>query len=113
MDILDILWNVFQDQSIGDLTAAQRKILERDGTFIRQLQEENRELRLHLSLLIRILIERGIFSAADFSTLLQETKTRLLEAKAKVAPPQGGSAATTRKKISRPAKPELPVVKRL
>ena len=100
MDIIDILWNVSQDQSIGELTAAQRRIMERDGTFIRKLQEENRELRLHLSLLIRILIERGVFSADDFSTLLAETKTRLVETKAKVTltTRQAGSTATDREK---------------
>jgi hypothetical protein len=78
----------------GTFSPEQHKILRRQASTIEQLKKENEELRLRLSLLIRLLIERGIFTTDDYSTLLQDTKTKLAQATRK--PASGRPSATTK-----------------
>ncbi len=77
MDIIDLFWNYSQDAEIHDLKASHAEAVGRDAALIRRLQEENEELRIRLSLLIRLLIDRGVFSAADYSSMINETKAKL------------------------------------
>ena len=77
MDIIDLFWNLSQDNAISDLKASHTLATGRDAALINRLQNENHELRIRVGLLIRLLIERGIFSADDFSTLLNETQARM------------------------------------
>ena len=77
MDIIDLWWLNNHDKAINELRDTHTKTAGRTASRIQQLEDENYELRVRVSLLIRLLIERGVFSAEDFTKLLQETKERL------------------------------------
>ncbi len=49
------------------------KALER----IQQLETENHELRIRIGVLIRLLIERGVFSAEDFDGTVKQVQAQL------------------------------------
>jgi hypothetical protein len=85
MDIFDLFWNVSQDGRIRDVRdEVDRLRVERDMTRMdgRQLAEENTALRLRLGLLIRLLIAKGVITAAEYAALIAE---------AQPASPNGGS----------------------
>jgi hypothetical protein len=82
MDIIDLFWNVSQDNRIRDVRErvdrlqAQRDMAGMDG---RQLAEENAALRLRLGLLIRLLIAKGVFTAEEFARLIAEAQPKPME----------------------------------
>ncbi len=94
MDIIDLFWNFSQDGDIRDLKASHTKAVGKNADLVKRLQEENYELRIRVSLLIRLLIERGVFTADDFTSLLNETKAQLTAATANPALQRTGSAVT-------------------
>jgi hypothetical protein len=77
MDLLDLYWNVTQDREIGEVRR-QFEQLDRDrlggDVKLKDLVEENRELKLRLAVLLRLLIGKGIFTAQEFATLLTEAR---------------------------------------
>ncbi len=77
----DIFWNNGQDCRIDELR--QRFELERLGRDIigrdlaaqvKQLDEENFELKLRLSLLLRLLISKGLITAPEFAAMIAEAR---------------------------------------
>src|SRR5438128_1070645 len=68
MDLIDLAWNLSQDEHISDLKADLAQARGKDAGLVKRLHAENHELRIRLSLLIRLLIERNVFTAADFTT---------------------------------------------
>lgn len=77
MDLLDLLWNHRQDQSIEDLRAKVQTARTDDdfaGDRMRRLAEENFELKLRLGLLVRLLISKGVFTAQEFAALVAEAR---------------------------------------
>ncbi len=86
MDFIDLFWNMSQDSKIHEMMETQASAIGRDAILIKRLQAENRELQMRVGLLIRLLIERGIFTAEDFTKLMDDTKTRLDEQKARISP---------------------------
>lgn len=77
MDIIDLFWNSAQDRSIDELKSSQTKTAGRHAASIQHLREENHELRIRIGVLIRMLIERGVFSAEDFANSVNQTKEKL------------------------------------
>ncbi len=79
MDLLDVLWNSSQDVKIRDVrTDIDRMKVERDlsGWDARELVAENAELKLRLSLLVRLLISKGIINAQEYAALITEAQPR-------------------------------------
>jgi hypothetical protein len=86
MDFIDLFWNLSQDNAIRDIVETQASAIGRDAVLIKRLQAENRELQIRVGLLIRLLIERSVFTAEDFTKLMDETKARLDQQKARISP---------------------------
>jgi len=62
-----------QDKHIADLKDKVRRLrteVNQDSPALWQLQRENAELELHLSLLVRLLISKKIITAEEFAELL-------------------------------------------
>jgi hypothetical protein len=82
MDILDLLWNVSQEHQISEVRQQiERLQLQRDlGGWdvrrVKELAEENVELKLRLGLLVRLLIAKGVFSAEEYAALIAEARPR-------------------------------------
>jgi hypothetical protein len=80
MDFLDWLWNVDQDSQIKDLhqrfdkDRLERDLASGDLALVKQLVEENQELKLRLGLLLRLLISKGAITAPEFSAMLAEAR---------------------------------------
>jgi hypothetical protein len=100
MNTLDHFWNVPHDKAIKLLKVSLARTTETDAAHFRKLQDENNELRLRLGLLIRLLIERGIFNADDFATLLNDTKAKLAASDSATLP---GRTRSTAARASSPA----------
>jgi hypothetical protein len=83
MDIIDLFWNYSQDRDLAELVDSQTKMAGRHSANIQRLQQENHELRIRIGVLIRMLIERGVFSADDFANLVNQTKEKLNPAASK------------------------------
>ena len=93
MDIIDLYWNFSQDKAINELHSSNARTLGRHSAAVQRLQEENYELRIRIGALIRLLIERGVFSADDFAKLVNETKETLKPQMRKPNPKRVGAAA--------------------
>ena len=67
-------------------------------TIISALAQQNRELRVRVGVLIRLLVEKGIISPEELATEVQETKQSVLalQVDSEAAPP------TKRKKLPKP-----------
>lgn len=82
MDPLDLFWNISQERQIDELrTRLEREHAERDlaawdASRMKQLAGENLELKLRLGLLVRLLISKGIFSAAEFAAMIAEARPK-------------------------------------
>lgn len=80
MDFLDWLWNFDQDSQIKDLhqrfdkDRLERDLASGDLTLVKQLVEENQELKLRLGLLLRLLISKGVITSQEFSAMLAEAR---------------------------------------
>ncbi|HJZ89300.1 MAG TPA: hypothetical protein VKE40_00410 [Gemmataceae bacterium] len=73
MDLVDLLWNISQDSRISDVPdQVDRLQTERDvrGYDVRELAAENVELKLRIGLLVRLLIGKGVITAAEYASLL-------------------------------------------
>jgi hypothetical protein len=80
MDFLDLVWNVSQERSLGQIREqVERMRLERDLAHwdlpkVKELAEENVELKLRLGLLVRLLISKGVITAAEYARLIGEAR---------------------------------------
>jgi hypothetical protein len=80
MDLLDFLWNVSQERQIEELRVRfDRERLERDLAAwdlakVKQLAEENLELKLRLGLLLRLLISKGVITATEYAAMIAEAR---------------------------------------
>lgn len=78
MDNIDHYWRSPESHKIILLPGA---LQARHGAgqtgVVRRLQEENCELRIRLGSLIRLLIERGVFSADDYAGMVRDTKAKI------------------------------------
>src|SRR5689334_2502612 len=106
MELIDLFGNLSQDKAINEIQASQTKALGRNTALVQRLQEENHELRIRIGVLIRLLIERGVFSADDFAKLVNETKEKLKPAAAK--PQLGRSGAGHKRPVQTPKLPSPP-----
>jgi hypothetical protein len=81
-DPFDFLWNVSQERQIGELrTSLDRMRLEHDlakwdQPKVKELAEENLELKLRLGLLVRLLISKGVITAQEFAALIAEARPK-------------------------------------
>lgn len=98
MDLIDILWNYSQEQSLREMGDAQATAHRRHTSHIQRLAEENQELRIRVGVLIRILIERGIFSAGDYDTAVKSVQAQLKTASTPKHPAKRTPPAAPRKK---------------
>jgi hypothetical protein len=80
VDLIDLIWNASQERRLGDFrTEVERMRVDRDLAGwdlrkVRDLAEENDELKLRLGLLVRLLIGKGIISAEENATMIAETR---------------------------------------
>jgi hypothetical protein len=78
MDFFDILWNVRQDREIGGIRQQveklDRNLVTQDLPNTKELAEENRELKLRLAILVRLMIAKGVITAREYASLLTEAR---------------------------------------
>jgi hypothetical protein len=80
MDPLDFLWNISQERQIDELRVrVDRERLQRDSVgwdlaTVKQLAEENLELKLRLGLLLRLLISKGVITAQEYAAMIAEAR---------------------------------------
>lgn len=82
-----LLGNVGQQLDIGELNNAiggmQQTVAENDsvdreqGRAIERLQKENRELKLYLATLMRLLVARGVLKPEEIETTVRAIETEL------------------------------------
>jgi hypothetical protein len=81
MDLLDFLWNVSQERQLGELRAQLDRVrLQHDlaggDRKLKELVDENLELKLRLGLLVRLLITKGVITAEEYANLIAEARPR-------------------------------------
>ena len=74
MDRID--WKSSPESKIIELPAFHVTANGRNAMLVQRLQEENGELRIRIGALIRILMERGVFSAADYAAMVLDTQAK-------------------------------------
>lgn len=77
MGITDLFWNLSQDDALRRIEESMEDTRRSEAKTLRHLQEENRELQIRVGVLIRLLIERGVFDAQDYTALLNEAQANL------------------------------------
>jgi hypothetical protein len=80
MDLFDFLWNVSQERQLGELRQQLDRVrLERDlaggDRKVKELAEENVELKLRLGLLVRLLISKGVITAQEYAALIAQARS--------------------------------------
>jgi hypothetical protein len=74
-------WDYLQDHEIRQLREqverlrSEHDLANWDLKKVRELAEENLELRLRLALLVRLLIAKGVFTAEEYASLLAAART--------------------------------------
>ena len=81
MDLFDFLWNVSQERQLEELRGRLDQVrLEHDlaggDRKMKELADENLELKLRLGLLVRLLIAKGVITAQEYAGLIAETRPR-------------------------------------
>jgi hypothetical protein len=82
MDLLDLVWNISQEHQIHELRGhLEQERLKRDldggaPHGVKELAEENLELKLRLGLLVRLLINKGVITAPEYAALIAETRSK-------------------------------------
>jgi hypothetical protein len=80
MDVFDFIWNVSQERQLNELRGQlDQARLERDLSGgapgkLKELTEENLELKLRLGLLVRLLISKGVITAPEYAALIAEVR---------------------------------------
>jgi len=81
MDLFDFLWNVSQERQLEELRGRLDQVrLEHDlvggDRKMKELADENLELKLRLGLLVRLLISKGVITAQEYAALIAESRPR-------------------------------------
>ena len=81
MDLFDFLWNVSQERQLEELRGRLDQVrLEHDlaggDRKMKELADENLELKLRLGLLVRLLISKGVITAPEYAALIAESRPR-------------------------------------
>jgi hypothetical protein len=74
-----LLHDLLQDREINQLREKLNRLeVEKDtaGSEARKVVEENLEVKLRLSLLVRLLIAKGVFTAEEFAGLLAAARAK-------------------------------------
>ncbi len=76
MGILEMLheFDIRELRSDLERLRAERDRTVWDVTKVRQLADENLELKLRLGLLVRLLIAKGVISAEEYATLITQAR---------------------------------------
>jgi len=80
MDLLDFLWNVDQEHQLKELRGRldqvrlDHDLARGDLRKVKEIAEENLELKLRLGLLVRLLITKGVITAQEFAGLIAEAR---------------------------------------
>ncbi len=76
MDFFDILQQADINQLRQDLDRVRRQTESGwDARKLKELAEENLELKLRFGLLVRLLIAKGVFSAEEFAGLIAAARS--------------------------------------
>jgi hypothetical protein len=80
-DLFDFLWNVSQERQLEELRGRLDRLrLEHDlaggDHKMKELAEENLELKLRLAILVRLLIAKGVFTAQEYAELIAQTRPK-------------------------------------
>jgi hypothetical protein len=98
MDIFDLLWNVSQERRLEELRGHYDRLrLEHDLSTsdlgkVKELAEENLELKLRLGLLVRLLITKGVITAQEYAALIAQTDPKSPSARLNPSSQQAGPA---------------------
>jgi hypothetical protein len=81
MDLFDFLWNVSQERQLEELRGRLDQVrLEHDlaggDRKMKELADENLELKLRLGLLVRLLISKDAITAQEYAALIAESRPR-------------------------------------
>ena len=82
MDLFNTFWNIEQERKLNQLRRKSAKIamdLEFDGPIpmkIKELSEENLQLKFRLGVLIRLLISKGLITAEEYTSFFDRFATR-------------------------------------
>ena len=82
MDLLDFLWNVSQERQLEEVRGRfdrlrlEHDLASGDVRKVKELAEENLELKLRLGLLVRLLITKGVITAQEYAALIAEAHPR-------------------------------------
>jgi hypothetical protein len=82
MDVFDLLWNVSQERQLEELRGRlDRAQLEQDLSVgnpqkLKELTEENLQLKLRLGLLVRLLISKGLITAQEYAALIADVRPK-------------------------------------
>ena len=111
MDLIDLWWNLEQQQAIRDLRAGlhatgagTRATVSRQEKLIALLQQENDDLRLRLAVLVRLLTAQGTISKEQFDAAMTEAKTSLAAAQAQMNKSRAATPRPRPKKLGPTAK---------
>ena len=81
-DLFDLIWNVTQDNQLNDLRGRlDRARVEQDLAVwdlrkVKELAEENLELKLRLGLLVRLLVSKNVITASEYARLIAEARPK-------------------------------------
>jgi len=82
MDFIDAIWNASQENRLRELRGqvdrmrTERDLANWDLRKVKELADENLELRLRLGLLVRLLITKGLITAEDYAALIAQTRPK-------------------------------------
>ena len=78
MELFDFLWNVSQERQIEEVRGRLDRVrLEHDLagwdlSRLKELAQENLELKLRLGILVRLLINKGVITAPEYAGFIAE-----------------------------------------
>lgn len=77
MDIADILWHYSQETEFDQLKRSNADISRRAFFAIQKLQQNNRELKMRVNVLMRLLVEKGVLTADQIHAAIAEEQAKL------------------------------------
>lgn len=82
MEFFDLFWDLAQDSHINEIKSSverlenERKLDDGDYRTTKELAAENMELKLRLSLLVRLLVSKNVITAAEYAALLAAARPK-------------------------------------
>ena len=77
MDLLDIFWNLSQDETLDELADSHADDNARSAAAIQRLQDENRDLRIKVSVLVCLLVRSGHVNEEEFRSATAEAQAKV------------------------------------